>query len=312
MCRSGSGAVPARAVRRSRDQASRLARVFRPWRRRARQTPFLETSRAPHRSGPARRRSAAARSPDGRAQRPRSAAPSAPTADWASAATGAPAAAGSPARAARHDASRRRRRAVHPEHPTRLRDAGPRCVIEQLQAKAEQHVIIRHAAHAPFLVRQDRKSVSRTRTTRLPQTPSRCRENSGTVQPRPLGHDATLDARPRPLSPPVCAVVCDDSAFMRRMLSDVLRGVGAAVVGAAANGQEGSGRASSRPAAAARRRRERGAVVGVGGDDHHAGPPGGRPRRTSRPPRPRHAALTARGPSRADPMTSGHRPGARP
>ena len=41
-------------------------------------------------------------------------------------------------------------RAVHPEHPTRVGHRRPRGEIEQLQAIAEQHVILSHATWAPF------------------------------------------------------------------------------------------------------------------------------------------------------------------
>jgi hypothetical protein len=40
-------------------------------------------------------------------------------------------------------------RAMHPERPTRVTDRRPVREIEQLQAIAEQHVILRHAT-APF------------------------------------------------------------------------------------------------------------------------------------------------------------------
>jgi hypothetical protein len=40
-------------------------------------------------------------------------------------------------------------RAMHPEHPARVRDRRARREIKQLQAIAEQHVILRHAT-APF------------------------------------------------------------------------------------------------------------------------------------------------------------------
>jgi hypothetical protein len=42
------------------------------------------------------------------------------------------------------------RRAVHPEGAARVRDRRARGQVEELQAIAEQHVILRHATRAPF------------------------------------------------------------------------------------------------------------------------------------------------------------------
>jgi hypothetical protein len=42
------------------------------------------------------------------------------------------------------------RRAMHAEDPARVTDRRARREIEQLQAIAEQHVILRHATRAPF------------------------------------------------------------------------------------------------------------------------------------------------------------------
>jgi hypothetical protein len=42
------------------------------------------------------------------------------------------------------------RRAMHAEGPARVRDRRARREIKELQAIAEQHVILRHATRAPF------------------------------------------------------------------------------------------------------------------------------------------------------------------
>ena len=86
-------------------------------------------------------------------------------------------------------------RAMHAEGTTRLADRGPAGEIEQLQPVAEEHVIMRHATQLLSLggegARLSRKSdsapasagaLSRSKPYRSPN----CRENSETVQLRPL------------------------------------------------------------------------------------------------------------------------------
>src|SRR3954454_25027966 len=53
-------------------------------------------------------------------------------------------------------------RAVHAEHPAGLAHARLRGVREELQAEAEQHVIIRHVRSLAISVLEDAESVRRT------------------------------------------------------------------------------------------------------------------------------------------------------